>query len=719
MNSFPLVIVGEDFSENNHQPWVRYNSDNKYNKSSVHVDSTYFYISIDTSVEIFTIHNPFDKILTLICHTSSVTRMVSDSNYLYTASKDQTIKIWDKTNNFELVKVIHVPSTIYYLTIDNHYIYGSDFTEKIYIWDILNDFNHFVTLTCTDIFFITALYSDNDYLYVGSNERVFQVRAIHQNFTLVKTLVGTEITEEVEEYLVPGEDETEWVLSLFSDQKYLYSGTGDGIIKVWDIQDDFKLLKTFERQGVIQNLQTYANYLFCSTWNFIKIWDTADEFNLVHTFESPSLENNDRVHFDLVNSIAVNAKHIYSIMTGGNLHIWESTRPFKLMYNSNTRRNEYYIFNDCDSQYIYSLEPFTSIIKIYQYDPVFKLVGAVDFGYKVNTPVPFHPNYRNLPIQVYSTKDYLFVYHEQKLQIYDKSTTFDLLLTINSKDVTKKPDKITAVHADEKYLYIGFSNYYNGSIGIFDLATDFSFITLLIGHKSSLTVLFSNSNLLFSGTGTQKHGDIMIWDVKDNFKIIKTPTGAPSYPTRTDPIKNLIKANLNTVDTESPKTAEDLLPWIFKHDARITCLYADDRYLYVGTEDKLIMVFDGKHDFTLLSVLKGHDSEVINIMAFKGYLYSGSGTEIIVWDVQDIKKIKILRKEIGRSSKELEGFMRCVTTSLEKEFFNYTWSPSEGIILSRTVSSDPNQRAVEATELFGTCVEQKVGTNFVLKIHHT
>ena len=85
--------------------------------------------------------------MTLLCHTSMIDSVLSDKNLLYTASKDHTIKIWDKNDNFRLVKILHAPSPIYYVTVDNCHIYASlsDFgsgliQEQIMVWTLLNDF---------------------------------------------------------------------------------------------------------------------------------------------------------------------------------------------------------------------------------------------------------------------------------------------------------------------------------------------------------------------------------------------------------------------------------------------------------------------------------------------------------------------------------------------------------------------------------------------------
>ena len=309
MASFPMISNSNELNKNLF-PQVIFNSEKKYSKSNVLTDSNYLFISSDNSVEIFDRKNKFKKIMTLLCHTSAITAVFMDSNFLYTASNDHTAKIWDKKNNFTLLKTLQASSAIYYLTVDNYYIYGS-IDEKIIIWDISPNFKYITTLDCPEIILITALYSDNTFLYVGSDQRIFQIWNIKENFILVSSLPGCEITEEIEQYLAPGEDETEMVLSFTSDDNFLYSGSGDGIIKVWDRNNDFNLVHMFERGGVIRNLQCFSGYLLCSSGIQIKIWDRTNNFKLLASIECPSPENDNKHYFELIQSLAIDNTYIY------------------------------------------------------------------------------------------------------------------------------------------------------------------------------------------------------------------------------------------------------------------------------------------------------------------------------------------------------------------------------------------------------------------------
>ena len=279
MISFPIINSEEELNSDL-DPQILFNSEKKYFKSQVVSDSNFLFISVDKSVEIFDVKNNFKKIITLICHTSMITAILSDRNLLYTASKDHTIKIWDKRVNFKLVKTLLIPSAIYYVTVDNRFIYAG-LSKQIMIWDLLMDFKFTTTLNCLEITSITELYSDNQFLYVGSDQRVFQIWDIDQNFKFIKSLVGCAITEEIERYLAPGEDETEMVLSFTSDNNYLYSGSGDGIIKLWDYHNNFAFIKVFDRESVIRNLKCFSHYLVCSTGVLIKKWDRNEDFKLI------------------------------------------------------------------------------------------------------------------------------------------------------------------------------------------------------------------------------------------------------------------------------------------------------------------------------------------------------------------------------------------------------------------------------------------------------
>ena len=716
MASFPKISNGNELDKDLF-PQVIFNSEKKYSKSNVLTDSNYLFISSDNSVEIFDRKNKFKKIMTLVCHTSTITSVFTDRNFLYTASRDHTTKIWDKKNNFSLLKTLHSSSAIYYLTVDNYYIYGSN-NGKIIIWDISANFKFITTLDCPEITSITALYSDNTFLYVGSDQRIFQIWNIKEKFTFVTSLPGCEITEEIEKYLVPGEDETEMVLSFTSDDNFLYSGSGDGIIKVWDRNNNFNLIRVFERAGVIRNLQCFSRYLLCSSGIQIKIWDRTNDFKLITSIECPSPENDNKYYFELIQSLAIDDTYIYISLTQGNFQLYESNHPFNLVSYSPNNRKDYFIFKYCDSHYIFGYEPFSSVITIYEYNPIFKLVGNVDFEVKIKTPFPYHPTFRNIVLGIYTTKQNIYVYYKRVLKIFTKGPDFQMIKVIDINDLIIKEEDITAVFVDENYLYIGFSSIFVGSIGIYDVLRNFEYITILKGPTSIINVICSNKNYIFSGCGNPRYGDIMIWDLRNKFQLVKTHKRASSYPTSLNSIENLINPNIKTLYVDPHVESDYLIPWIFRHDGGIHCMYVDENYLFAGTVDKFIMVFDLNNGFSFITVLKGHTSKVEILMSSDGILYSGSESEIIKWDIKDVYNIKVIQKEIGRSYRELEGFSRSLYTSYQKEDFLYCWEPSEGIILSRRVKSiqSPN---ILIKSSFGKCIEEMINNELVVKIIHS
>lgn len=127
-------------------------------------------ISNNYSIAIYSKSN-YSLINKFVAHSegwSGINALKVDNNYLYSASNDKSIKVWDKTGN--LVKTLNQNYYAENLQLDDNYIYsldakGQDNTDKINIWR-KSDFG-LDKIIPLDWFRPIGLLIDNNYIYVG------------------------------------------------------------------------------------------------------------------------------------------------------------------------------------------------------------------------------------------------------------------------------------------------------------------------------------------------------------------------------------------------------------------------------------------------------------------------------------------------------------------------------------------------------------------------
>ncbi len=114
-----------------------------------------------------------------------------------------------------------------------------------------------------------------------------------------------------------------FTLAATGDEKYLLSGSRDAILKVWDIKDDFKLLKSIPAHLFTINAIKFSpdNRIFAtaSRDKTIKLWD-AHTFKLLKVIESIR----DQGHVNSVNDLLwLSENRLISCSDDRSIKVWE------------------------------------------------------------------------------------------------------------------------------------------------------------------------------------------------------------------------------------------------------------------------------------------------------------------------------------------------------------------------------------------------------------
>ena len=276
-------------------------------------------------------------------HQSEVTSVAisSDGKYLVSGSEDETVKLWNITNqslvhtfegNQDNVDTVAISS-------DGKYLVSGGGDKTVKLWDITKQSLAHTFEGHQDNVNSVAISSDGKYLVSGSDDKTVKLWDI-TNQSLVHTFEGHQFRVNS--------------IAISSDGKYLVSGSKKNTVKLWDITNK-SLVHTFKgRQDdpFAAAISSNSNYLifdannengklgqalgwdywvssvaispdgkylvFSSHDNAVYLWDITNQ-SLVHTFED---------HQDAVASIAISSdgKYLVSGSSDNTIKLWDITK---------------------------------------------------------------------------------------------------------------------------------------------------------------------------------------------------------------------------------------------------------------------------------------------------------------------------------------------------------------------------------------------------------
>jgi len=234
----------------------------------------------------------------------------NDKRYIFSGSKDNTIKIWDFYRGDELKTIKGHNDYIYSIDLSNdgNYLASGGKDKSVKIWNVTHkqdkvDMKLLHTLDGDYTVNSVAITNDNKYVISGSSDGMIRK---HQITT------GEQI------YAFKGHALSVRSVAITSDDKYIVSGGDDDTVKVWDIETK-KLVRTLKghKKGVVSVAVSGDNkYIVSGAGDFyIKIWD----------MQTGKLINTLKKHENLVKSVKVskNSKYIVSGGMDNTVRIWD------------------------------------------------------------------------------------------------------------------------------------------------------------------------------------------------------------------------------------------------------------------------------------------------------------------------------------------------------------------------------------------------------------
>ena len=265
-------------------------------------------------------------IATLDEHTEDVESVFADSDYIYTASGDNTARVWSKSD-FSAVKVLegHTDDVNHVFTDDN-YIYTASYDNTARVWS-RSDFS-LVKVLDGHTGDVNSIFADGDYIYTASDDDDVRVWSI-RDFSLVDVL-----------------EDNHDVFSVYADADYIYTGLHYGEVGVWS-KGDFSLIKKWPGHASdVNRIFADQDYIYtASSVSFdgiASVWSRSD-FSLVKKLEG---------HTRRVSSVYADSDYIYTASEDQTIRIW-SRSDFSLVKQQEVHESDVYdVF--ADSDYIYT-----------------------------------------------------------------------------------------------------------------------------------------------------------------------------------------------------------------------------------------------------------------------------------------------------------------------------------------------------------------------------
>jgi WD40 repeat protein len=197
--------------------------------------------SVQTLELVETLSDHFGAIYSLKCQ--------NDQKFI-SSSQDKTVKIWQKTdkNTFECVKKINHYSQVISLTVLNNLIISGESDGKINIWD--ESFIDNFSAHNGAIWYLVSI--DNQSFASASVDTTIKIWQIAENSSSFKCIQN--LTEH---------STTVFALAVLKE-KYLISGSADGLIIIWNLIN-FSLIRTSARhKSAILGFAVFENEKFIS-----------------------------------------------------------------------------------------------------------------------------------------------------------------------------------------------------------------------------------------------------------------------------------------------------------------------------------------------------------------------------------------------------------------------------------------------------------------------
>lgn len=191
----------------------------------------------------------------------------SDSNSLYTGSKDETVRVWDCTTG-QCKAVIQLGGEVGCMINEGHWVFVG-IPNAVKAWNTLTNSELNLNGPVGQVY---AMVVGNDFLFAGIQDGsilAWKFNVVTNTFEPAASLTG----------------HTLGVVSLVVGANRLYSGSMDCSIRVWNLETLQCVQTLKEHSSVVMSVLCWDQFLLsCSLDKTIKVWVATESGNLEVTY---------------------------------------------------------------------------------------------------------------------------------------------------------------------------------------------------------------------------------------------------------------------------------------------------------------------------------------------------------------------------------------------------------------------------------------------------
>lgn len=505
--------------------------------------------------------------------------MIYKNFLLFCSSLEENLKVMNKDQIFEsnlkkkMVRMCKCDAPITGMLIHDHHLYLGDSDGKLYVWDLQGIYEEEesnlirgvkeVGRLDLEMPQINDLCVHNRYL-IATSKQVYRILSL-DNLMLGKNLQETSLDKRDNK-----------VVALVSDSDYLYMSLREGTIEVLKFSEDPHSEELTQRITKFKGHYSYTDciliiddLLVTGSYDYnIKIWDrsriTDSNQRLIKTLKG---------HNNLVDYLDFNDNFLFSASNDNTIKVWDRHRLSKKDKQEamiTFKQNKIHLVStlQVDGRYLYSGDE-RGKLNVWQIEPKdhrgMKPINKIKSNQIAEVVFVNMDQEKNLYCIDNKNNSFLWDmdrgyskcrYEEREIEVFalDVNCSFithsDLLVFIgkNSGEICVyiKQDLKNKKLTEKKYLILRF-------------------------HTCKVAFLTLDNDYLYSGS---KDKDIVIWD----------------YKTIVDEIQAFeLKQDRNR--TNNSKIYEGKFMKIDAHDATITCLLNDKKFIYSSSLDGTIKLW--------------------------------------------------------------------------------------------------------------------------------
>ena len=228
-------------------------------------------------------------------HTLAVNGVYADANYVYSASDDGTVRVWDRSDDTLVTSLEGHGDRVNGVYADDEYVYTCARDNTARVWDRATFEEVAVLEGHTD--YVWDVYADETRIYTASRDGTVRIwdRTTFEEVTVLEGHSGD-------------------VTFVYADDERIYTASADRTARVWDKEDPSQVTELEGHTGNVRTVLVDGDRLYTASYDgTVRVWDRVD-------LSPVSLI---AAHDTAVYDVAADEGHLYTSSLDLTVRVWD------------------------------------------------------------------------------------------------------------------------------------------------------------------------------------------------------------------------------------------------------------------------------------------------------------------------------------------------------------------------------------------------------------